>query len=203
MNIVYRWTQTPAELYACFRPSHTRANSVTLEGLPFKVAKKPLDGTPYTYQLALSATSNAADIAPIHKAHPEIPVSGDDRAGVIVFHGTMIIGSYITPGQQVNNMRRVVIHEKYRGQGLGTRMLEQWFRETPGCVDVPQQPINVHAVKTFLDAHERAVTWASSNGKQVPQRVRDAIASGTERAAIIASTTPVENAHHHVFRRRI
>lgn len=194
MAIVYRWTLTPKELYACFRPINSAESRVALPTVSFKGPKRPLDGTPYTYQLGVSDTSAAVDIAPIRKAFPDVPLSGDRRAGVIVYNGNIVIGSYLVMGAIARDARRIIVRESYRKKGIATRMVEQWFREVPGATDIPRQPINVMAVKTFLKAHANVVSWAAANGKDVPKKVKDAVASGQEAAEILKGLEAVENA---------
>lgn len=195
MQIDYRWMVTPAELFACFVPTHTADNALTVPTLGFPGGrKKPLSGTPYLYQLGVSDTSVAVDIKPVLAAFPDLPTTGDSRSGVILYHGNIIIGAYTIPGQVTNNLRRIVVREGYQGQGLATRMVEQWFREIPGPLNMPRQPINVRAVKAFLTAHKNLVEWAVANGKPVPQKVRDAVASGAEAEGILKRLVPVENA---------
>lgn len=195
MQIDYRWMVTPAELFACFVPTHTADNLLTLppKGFP-SGRKKQLHGTPYLYQIGVSATSVALDIKPVHEAFPDLPATGDTRSGVIVYHGNLIIGSYVIPGHVTTNLRRIVVREGYRGQGLATRMVEQWFQEIPGPLNMPRQPINVRAVKAFLKAHKNVVNWAITNGKDVPQNVRDAVASGAQEAEILKRLQIVEAA---------
>jgi hypothetical protein len=167
---------------------------VALPTVPFKGIKRKLEGTPYLYQIGVSDTSVAVDIAPIYRAFPDLPLSGDRRAGILVYDGNLIIGSYLTMGNLARDFRRIIIRDKYRKKGLATRMVEQWFREIPGATDIPRQPINIMAVKTFLKAHANTVNWAVANGKDVPQKVRDAVASGQEAQEILAGLPAVENA---------
>lgn len=195
MEINYRWMVTPAELFDCFAPTHTSDNRVTLPTVGFPSGrKKQLHGTPYLYQLGISATSVAQDIKPVFQAMPELPVTGDSRSGLIVYHGNLIIGAYIIPGQSSINLRQIVVREGYQGQGLAKRMLEQYMREIPGITKIPRQPINIRAVKSFLGAHKNLVEWAIANDKPVPQNVRDAVASGEQEAAILKRLQLVEQA---------
>jgi hypothetical protein len=189
---VYRWTITPNTLYGCFVPTQSQSNRVNLPHKGFDMKKKPLQGTPYTYQCGVGASSRAEDIIPVVKEHPEVPRTGDSRSGIVVYHGTMIVGAYITPGNISRSLRQIVVKEGYRGQGLATRMIEQWFREVPGVLDIKPQPINIGAVKAFLNAHENVVNWAVASGKSVPQEVIDAVSAHTEYDDILAKLPPVE-----------
>jgi len=194
MPLAYRWTLTPKELYACFRPVHSTTARAALATIPFACPKRPLEGTPYMYQCAVSDTSVASDIAPIHAEYPNIPLSGDRRAGVIIYKGHFVIASYIISGNVGPGVRQIIVREEFRQQGLGTKLIEQWQKEVPGVVDTTQQPINFMACKTFIRAHSNVVTWAVAAGKPVPQNVRDAVAAGTEAQEIMAKLNAREGA---------
>lgn len=193
MALIYRWELTPKEILSCLIPVQSATVHVTEPLTSFKLPKRSLVGTPYLYQLGVSDTSAAEDICIIHKEAPSIAVTGDRRAGILVYHGNLIVASYIIPGTLTREPRRIIVREKYRKQGLGSRMIEQWYREVPGVLNVPKQPSHIIAVKTFLRAHENVVRWAIANGKNVPQKVKDAIASGKEKAEILAKLNAVEN----------
>ena len=194
MATVYRWTLTPKELYSCFKPIKSGESRVVLPVKPFKGPRRPLEGTSYSYQLGVSDTSAAVDIAPIYREHPNLPLTGDRRAGILVYNGNLIIGAYLVMGNVARDSRRIIVREKYRGQDLAARMIEQWFREVPGATEIPRQPINVMAVRAFLKAHTNAVNWAIAKGKDVPKKVRDAVASGKEAEEILKGLSAVEKA---------
>ena len=177
MRLAYRWTLTPKELYACFVPVHSSMARAALATIPFKCPKRPLEGTPYTYQLGVSDTSVATDIAPIHKEYPGIPLTGDRRAGVLIFKAHVIIASYVISGNIGPGVRQIIVHKDYRRQGLGTKLVEQWQKEVPGAIETTRQPVNIMACATFIKAHSNVVAWAAANGKNVPQEVLDAVAS--------------------------
>jgi hypothetical protein len=193
MTLVYRWAQTPKELFDCFAPVNSQEVRVVLPTTPFKLPKRPLAGTPYLYQLGMSDTSVAQDAILMHKECPSIPLTGDRRTGILVYHGNLLIAAHIIPGNLNREPRQIIVREGYRKQGLGSRMVEQWYREVPGVLDVPKQPISIMAAKTFLKAHEMVVRWAITNGKDVSQKVKDAIANGKEKAEILAKLNLVEN----------
>jgi len=193
MALVYRWEMTPNELFGCFRPI-PRGQDGPLARQPFAGPKRPLEGTPYTYQLGVSDTSVAKDIAPIHGECPHIPLTGDTRAGVLIYDGDGIIASYIIPGNYKQVPRWIVVRDGYRKKGIATRMIEQWHREVPSVMDASRQPINVVAAKTFIKAHTNSVSWAISQGKPVPQRVKDAVAKGEEYQEILKNLTALEGA---------
>jgi GNAT superfamily N-acetyltransferase len=184
---------TPKELFSHLIPVHREENEVILPTVSFKSIKRPLDGTPYMYQLGVSDTSKTIEIASVHKEFPDVPLTGDRRSGIIVHHGHIIIASFIIPGKTTHNLHEIIVRESYRKQGLGVRMIEQWFREVPLPTKIPRQTSNSMAVKTFLKAHENVVRWAIANGKDVPQKVIDAINEGKEKAEILAKVNLVEN----------
>lgn len=194
MTIQNIWTQTPKEWFSCIVPTHTQDNNVTLEVLPFKTNKKPLEGTSYTYQLALSDSSVSHDAQQLHKARPRLPLSGDRRCGILVFDGQKIVASYVIPGHSEHAPRRVIVHRDYRGQKLAQKMLEQWYKEVPTIVGASKQPINVAAIKTFLAAIKNVVAWAATKDLTMDPQVRDAWASGAEAAEIIAKVQAAEEA---------
>jgi len=150
-----------------------------IERVPFEMEKKLLEGTSYTYQCGISATSEASDIVLVREAYPDIPFTGSDKSGILVFDGEEIIGSYIVPNGNV--MHSALVKDEHQKQGLGTRMVEQFMREVPVVIDsTVQQAVNLAAAKTFFKAHANAVSWAVANNKDVPQEVVDAAASGEE-----------------------
>jgi len=194
-NLVYYWDLTPKELLSCLVPVNSQDRSrIQLPTVPFKLPKLSLIGTPYTYQLGVSDSSSLADVALIHKEIPSLPHTGDRRTGIIVYNGSKIIGTYLIPGHYTRDYRLIYVHENYRNQGLGTRMLEQWYREVPRVMNLPPQLINIMAAKTSIKAHANVVRWAIAEGKDVPQRVQDAINNGAEVAEILARLDVFEKA---------
>lgn len=194
-NFVYYWTLTPKELLSCLVPVNSRDRSrISLPVASFKLPKLSLVGTSYTYQLGVSANSLSEDMKGILKEFPGIPVTGDRRSGILIYQGSKIIGSYLIPGSYTKDFRLIYVHEGFRKQGLGTRMVEQWYREVPRAMSLSKQLVNVMAAKTFLKAHANVVRWAVAEGKDVPQRVQDAVNSGAEAAEILARLNVSEKA---------
>jgi len=191
-EIAYRWMNTPAELFrSAIYVKIQPISPVAIESIPFTSQKRMLSGTGYQYQCALSNTSMAIDIAPVHEAYPQIDISGDKRAGIIIFEGNRVIASYIVPGDSTMAERRIFVSEDYRGKGLATRMIEQFMQEIPGII-IPKQRVNLVAVRAFLSGHKNVVNWAIAHGMQVPQKVRDAITNGGEAAMILAKAERAE-----------
>jgi GNAT superfamily N-acetyltransferase len=186
ITLVDRWKLTPIELFSCFVPTAAREPDYVGETPdPFNCPKLPLDGTSYRYQLAVSSSTKNTEVMKIWLSRPNLPRSADTRSGVVVHDGGTIIGAHIVLGHRPRAMRTTWVHKDYRSQGLATRMIEQWYRETPGVAGIGIQSINLNAAKAFLSAHENLVTWAQGQGLSVPKRVNAAITAGTERAQIL------------------
>ncbi len=183
--VIWTWEQTPEDWFRCIRPVKAQA-SINLEVQPFNLPKKVLNGTKFTYQLGLSSSSTSSEIKIRRTALPAIPVTGDTRSGIIIFDGQKIVGSYIIPGNLDNSARQLVVDSAYRGMGIATRMLEQWFREVPSVPALSVQPVNIQAVKTFLKALHNTVNWAVSVNKPVSQEVKDAWNTGVQETAILS-----------------
>jgi len=186
------WILTPADLFAVFIPVKSSATNAHGANKPFAGAKRPLDGTPFQYQVALSDKSLSEDVKLLRRERPTLPLSGDRRAGIILFDGSKIIASYIIPGNLVRQERQLFVHADYRRRGLASRMIEQWMRETPTARNITRQPLNVVAARAFLAAHRALIIWAVAQGKNVPQSVADAVTAGNEANAILARFAAVD-----------
>ena len=193
-TVLDAWEQTPKEWFSRIVPVHMEAVQVPVEVLPFKSAKISLPGTSYTYQLAL-ADIDSDTIAEWRAARPNLPMSGDRRTGVLVFDGPKLIASYIVPGETRSALRRLAVHEDYRGACLAKKMMIQWIKQIPLVIPANSgpQPVNIAAVKTWLRAIHEVVDWAVASGKVVPQRVKDAWIAGTEEAEILATLALAES----------
>lgn len=180
------WEMTPSEYAAGFTyVSDTKTADLRLETTPFPCPRLPLSGTEYTYQIAMSAQSPSYAVQAIAGLNPEIPVSGDQRSGVLVFHGDTIIAS-----ANFVATHNTVVHPDYRNQGLATRILLEWIVLVKRPF-VSIENITLVAVKALLRAHREAVERAVAAGKPVPERVIRAIQEGAETAAILRQATLV------------
>lgn len=185
----YRWTLTPLELFGCFKPTPEAKVSLKVATVPFEGRRTRLEGTPYMYQLVLGARSIAKDVVPPRISH-KIFVQPGARSGVLVFKGDQIVASFINAGDRSDSTWRIAVAPELRGQGLGARMVEQWFRQVPRPLTIPVQPITARAAATFLRAHEHVVMWAASHeGHDVPDKVMAAVRDGKQRELILARFT--------------
>jgi hypothetical protein len=185
------WELTPAQIFSCTR--YVRSGVVlSLETRPFTSPRRVLDGTRFTYQIGLGRTSKALHIQPLIEPCQPIPDSGDTRSGVLVYDGTLIIGSFIEPGDLPAAVNQTMIHEQYRGQGLGQKMVEMWLREIRIPDNLPTQHGNSKAVRSWLNAYKAVVAWAQAQGKTVPQRVLLTIERGAEEAELLRKAALAE-----------
>jgi GNAT superfamily N-acetyltransferase len=186
--LLWRWEMTPREYMAGYTyiPEGIAAHLV-LETKPFLCPRLPLEGTEYTYQLAIAESSPSPDIR-LKGQNQDLPRSGDDRSGVLIFHGDRIIASTVFMAHHAT-----VVHPDYRGQGLAHRMLFEWESRTKR-VAVAIHRITLATAKVLLRSHREVVERAAAEGKPVPERVIRAVAEGTEAAAILAHAALVGQA---------
>lgn len=195
MNLLdHRMDLTPRELFAGFRFIKSGpARALSVEVLPFTCPKKPLEGTTFQFQLAISDRSVAENIQAIRKGQPELPRSGDRRSGVIVFDGNRIIGSLIVPGNLSTQGYKMTVVPEHRQNGLAHKMLVEWCWSTKRVRVLPHQGITVNATKALLSAHKAIVERALSLGMPVSDRVRTAVQSGIEAQEIIKEAMLIES----------
>lgn len=187
-QLIYRWQQTPAELFAHSLFRGASGAKVHGETKPFTSKPRALEGTELFFQLGISRTAKGPDIEPIQKEAPHLPDSGDYRSGVLLLDRFQrrAIGCFVADGRRDDNpMRTVFLDEDFRGRGLATKMVEMFLREIPGIKDHSRLIINFEATKVFLAAHVKAVEWAKASGKSVPVKVLAALGSGVEAKAIL------------------
>jgi hypothetical protein len=193
-EMCWRWELTPAELFAGFNFQHSMpAKELPGEVLAFACSKKLLEGTPLTYQLALSDRSVAVDMQQLRVAHPELPLSGDRRSGVLAFDGDSLVGCCVIPGIQIYQGYKMVVLPEYRQQKLAFRMLLEWCRQTKRPRVLPPQGITINSAKALLAVHSILVDWAIQTGRSVPDQVRIAVAKGDEAKTLLEKATEIEN----------
>jgi GNAT superfamily N-acetyltransferase len=179
--LLWRWEMTPAEYMAGYEYiTEALGRSSKLETTPFECPRLPLEGTPYTYQIAVSDRSPSIDIRAIARHHPELPRSGDDRSGVLVLDGDRVIASVMFMKDHP-----MCVHPDYRLQGLASRMFVEWDSRTKRLWVSPHR-ITLASAKVLLRSHRKVVERAVEEGKPVPERVIRAIHEGTEAAEILA-----------------
>jgi hypothetical protein len=190
----WNWELTPAEIFSgvTFGKSGP-VRELGLEIKPFACEKRVLEGTPFEFQLALSDSSVSPEIQRLRRTHPELPLSGDRRGGVLVFDGPKIIGNCIVPGLQTYPGYRMVVHTDHRQQQLAFRMLLEWCRHTKRPRSLPLTGVTVISSKAWLAVHSELVKWAVKTGRHVPEHVLTALASGEEARRILQRATEVEN----------
>jgi GNAT superfamily N-acetyltransferase len=185
MTVSFSYEQLPAEFMRQFQPNvlallrgrlrpngrPLRQELVRLEQEPFEdVARHPLDGTDYEYQLAVSAGNPSRVAAYLREYNPEIVRSRDSRSGLLVLHGDKVIGSYMYGA--LSSTGNLAVHQDYRRTGLATRMVEQVLREVRWRTTLNGR-LTPEAAAAALHAHRRVVAWAIASGKDVPQAVID------------------------------
>jgi len=182
--VCWRWELTPSELLAGFTyvPASKTAH-LTLDATPFPCPRLPLEGTDFTYQLALSAKSTALDIQALRGQHPELPVSADPRSGILVYHGDRVVASLTVPGK--SGGYHFFVQDEYRNQRLAFRMLVEWCGQTKRPRALSYQPLTPLSARALLAAHREVVERALAAGKPVPDRVVQAIQEGEETATIL------------------
>jgi len=104
----------------------------------------------------------------------------------------MIIGSFIEPGDRLAEVNRTIVHENYRGSGLGQKMIEMWLREIRIPDNLPTQHGNTKAMRAWLNAYKAVVAWAQTNGKIVPPEVALIATRGGEEGEILRRVARAE-----------
>jgi hypothetical protein len=193
-HLIHRWELTPRELFEGFNFIKTApAKDLPSEVLPFKCERQLLEGTPYEFQLAVSDRSVSQEVQFAYEADSSLPLSGDRRAGVLVFAGQEIIGGLIIPGNLAHNGYKITVKPGHRQEGLAVRMITEWIWATKRSPTIPKQGITLYAAKALLAAHKVCVARAVERNLPVPQRVLDAIAYGEETAQVLQEAQAVED----------
>ena len=192
-KLYWAWELTPHELFAhsTFIPTE-KASMLTLETRPFTCAKKPLEGTAFSYQLAVAERSRSLYLREVRRLHPELPVSGDERSGVIVFDGDLLIAAVIRPGLNMRHGGRTFVLPKYRRLGLGTRISVELQHHIPFSPAADNTSYTPHSTRSTLNAHKVVVLRAVQEGKPVPSRVLEAVTAGDEAARLIEEADRVQ-----------
>lgn len=146
------------------------AEPVSVEPAPV-LPPSPFEGI--TYQLALSRRSAASEARELCQQHPDVPDSGDERSGVLLFAGEQLIGSFEIHKPWTFSL---AVDEKYQGKKLGQLMLLLWFQNVkcPTGSIFRNQLLSKDSVKVFQQAHAELLDWAQANGHEVPKRVLSA-----------------------------
>lgn len=171
------------------------------ERRPFLCEHTPLhDG--YSYQLALSDISSSTGIRFLREQQPELPLSGDRRSGVVIFHGDRIVASAIIEGFTVFSDMKVAVHPDYRGQGLGTRSLLEWFKTVQRHPVLGVRKVTPNGFRAIIKALTDTYAWAVEQGKTVPDKVLREMETGEEMASIRSQVERVElTGEHRIVRK--
>ena len=179
MDFVWHWEQTPLEAWAGFVLWDGRHKNVPkrlvdtfdrVEASGFRCERYELGGG-LTCQLAVSDRSSSRDVQATRAEHPELPVSGDRRSGVIIFDGERIAANFISDGNLYDHAYRTVVAPEYRGRGLAQRAVLEWYKRVRRPRVVSKQRLNVAGAKVFLAVQSSVYAWALQHGKAVPDKV--------------------------------
>jgi len=138
--------------------------------LPFHA----LEGTSYRYQIGISYETENPNFVEWRERCSEIEPSGDDLSGVVILDGSKVIAGYTAKGYNKRPSWVVGVHPDYRGQGLSTRAILEWFKAAP-WLNLVGWPTTTVSAKAFVSAHRQYVEWAVAQGEPVPQNVIDSV----------------------------
>lgn len=186
------WEIIPAVFAGSWVGAHIGENHSPIYPEPFDTLRKALEGTPYSYQIAVSTTSAKVEIRFVREDCQAFLTSATKHSGVLVFDGARLIASYILPGNTSEAEHLLTVDPNYRGQNLAARAVEQWFRETPGVVGLPTQHIHIVAAKAFCKAHRDVTRWAQETGRHVPPEVVEAFRTGEQQRKILETIERVQ-----------
>lgn len=163
----------------------------TVEHSHFRCERYELaDG--FTCQLAVSDRSSSKDIQGTRVEQPGLPVSGDRRSGVIVFHGDRIAANFISDGNMYEHSWRTVVDADYRGRGLAQLAVLEWNKRVRRPRVISKQRLNPVGVKVFLSAQLAVYAWAVQSGKQVPEKVLRELETRAETTEIAEAMARVQ-----------
>ncbi len=146
-----------------------------LDGEP--LPKRPLEGTPYTFQVGISPENpNVSFREWLDRC--EIQHVRGRNSGVVVLDGDEVIAGY-TAG--LNHRRpgwliAVNSQGKRRGQGLSKLAIAEWFKAAP-YLNLVGWPVTPLAAKSFIGAHKIYLRHAIATlpAGTVPQNVIDSV----------------------------
>lgn len=170
ISLKWVWELTPKQV---FQKNTFVKTAVTAklwqETRIFDVPKKPLAGTEYEYQLALTSKGRNEEAQLLRSQHADLPDSGTYRSGVLIFNGDEIIASLILSGVDEDQPFKMVVNPEYRGQDLAERLLVEWWSQVRHTYrESGKQPMNVASVKVLLNAYRKVVSKAGGDGHSVP-----------------------------------
>lgn len=143
--------------------------------------KKPLEGTPYFYQVGISSTTPNPSFVRWRELCPDLERVDGAISGVVVFDGDKVIAHYTSEGNQPRPPWNVGVDPEYRkgstknpGGGLAVLSILQWNKAAP-WVKLVTWPVSIPAAESFVSAHRQYVESAIVQGEPVPQNVIDSV----------------------------
>lgn len=148
-------------------------------GIPLE--RRPLEDTPYRYQLAISFTTENPNFVEWRERCHMTP-SGSEVSGVMVYDGDEVIAAYTAKGDQPRPPWVVQVHRDYRkdskknpGGGLATLAILQWFKAAPFLNLEVGWPANPVSARAFASAHRKYLQWEIDRGTIVPENVIESL----------------------------
>jgi GNAT superfamily N-acetyltransferase len=168
------------------------AAAIPAQTLPFACEKKPLEGTAFSYQIAVAEKSRSVFMRAIRDAQPELPTSGDKRSGMLVFDGDTLIASNIYPaGPHMRTGSALFVQQEYRGRGIAHKIEAEFIWHVKRCTGYANQ-YTLPTTLSMLAAHKAVVLRAVQEGMPVPEHVLAAVTEGAEAASMLAAAQRVQ-----------
>lgn len=89
-----------------------------------------------------------------------------------------------------------MVHEAYRGQQLGSRVIMEWHKHTKRPVVLAPITLNPAAGRATLKAHLDICRWALEQGKEVAEPMLQELKDGTEAQWVSDMISEVERTGH-------
>jgi GNAT superfamily N-acetyltransferase len=162
-----------------FRPEgmELKPRNTVLPGVFSRVGialpKDSLEDTPYTFQIGISSSTLNPNFVE-WRERTSIELTDSRASGVLVFNGYDVIASYTADTDQKRPPWSIQVHPDYRGKGLSTLAVLQWFKAAP-LYNLVGWPVTEISAMAFVSAHKRYVEWAILQDEPVPQNVIDSV----------------------------
>lgn len=189
----WHWELTPLEVFEGYwlcSPPNPGGRIVRERAGLNHVPAESLAGTPYTMQWGVSSRSLCPDMAKMRAFAPSMqdphkaPGSRERRSGILVFsEGPAAIAGYIVDGFSTAPQHKLWVDAAHQGEGLGERMLLEWYKRVPRVTSA-EQTMNLRGAAAFLGVRERLYRWAAEEGLPVPGKVLREMTTGAEAAII-------------------
>lgn len=170
LSLKWVWELTPRQVFEKNKFVKTAVTAkLWQETRAFDTPRKPLAGTEFMYQLALTSKGRNEEAKLLRAQHPDLPDSGNYRSGVLIFDEDKVIASLVLSGVNEDRPFKMVVNPEYRGQDLAERLLVEWWSNVRHTYrESGSQPLNVASVKVLLKAYRKVVLIAGADGKTVP-----------------------------------